>query len=245
MTATSLGEPSPSSNPALGDQSFLLRQTMVDCQVRTFDVTDQRLLQQMLDVPREDFLPASLGPLAYSDMVLNLVPSAPGAATRSLLPPLILARLLQEAGVRPDDRVLDVAPALGYSTALLAGLAKDVSALECESEWVAAMGGAFAAHGLKTVSVFQGPLAGGVASKAPFDLIVINGAVMAHLETLLDQLVDGGRLVAFHYERNDPTRRAGKAVRFEKIGGDISRRVLFDASLPVLDAFAEAERFTF
>ncbi|ACB95356.1 protein-L-isoaspartate O-methyltransferase family protein [Beijerinckia indica] len=245
MPATSLAEPVSPIAPAGGDQSAFLRQTMVDCQVRTFDVTDQRLLERMLEVPRESFLPASLAPVAYSDKVLRLAPTHPAGAERHLLPPLILARLIQGAQVTPNDHVLDIASGSGYSTALLAGLAHDVVALESEPEWAAFTRNAIAAHGLQTVSVVEGPLAEGVPAQAPFDLILINGAVEAQLETLFAQLQEGGRLLALTYEENDPTKRAGKAVRFEKIGGEISQRTLFDFSLPVLEAFARAEQFKF
>ena len=114
-------------------QSALHRRTMVDCQIRTFDVTDQPLLARMLDVPREDFLPPELAPLAYSDTGLQL---KSGGERRTLLPLLVLARLIQGAGVRSADKVLDVGAATGYSSALLAGLAGRVVALEIGSLFI-------------------------------------------------------------------------------------------------------------
>src|SRR5580700_734200 len=99
------------------------RRTMIDCQIRTFDVTDQQLLARMLEVPREHFLPLELAELAYSDIPLQLKPTGPSGERRTLLPPLVLARLIQAAGVGSTCTVLDVGAATGYTSALLAGLA--------------------------------------------------------------------------------------------------------------------------
>jgi len=225
-------------------QSEVLRRTMVDCQIRTFDVTDQLLLERLLAVPREIFLPAELAPLAYSDSNLLLRPGEPGPA-RSLLPPLILARLIQGARVSATDQVLDIASGSGYSTALLAGLAGDVVAVESDKGLADSMRHSLDAAGLGQVRTFVGPLDQGAASEAPFDIIFINGGVEANLDKLFAQLKDGGRLLAIQHLARDTTGRAGKAVRFEKIGGEISSRVLFDASAPVIDAFRKAEQFTF
>jgi protein-L-isoaspartate(D-aspartate) O-methyltransferase len=230
-------------------QSALHRRTMVDCQIRTFDVTDQQLLARMLEVPREHFLPAELEQLAYSDIALQLKPAGPGEERRTLLPPLVLARLIQGAGVGSTDTVLDVGAATGYSSALLAGLAGRVVALESERSSYNALYNALRSNldsfGLAKVQTLQAPLAEGAPEEAPFDLIFINGAVEANLEALFAQLKDGGRLVAIKPLPGDPTGRAGKAVRYEKIDGGKGYRVLFDASAPVLDAFRQDAQFTF
>jgi protein-L-isoaspartate(D-aspartate) O-methyltransferase len=230
-------------------QSALHRRTMVDCQIRTFDVTDQQLLARMLEVPREHFLPAELEQLAYSDIALQLKPAGPGEERRTLLPPLILARLIQGAGVGSTDTVLDVGAATGYSSALLAGLAGRVVALESERSPYNALYNALRSNldsfGLAKVQTLRAPLAEGAPEEAPFDLIFINGAVEANLEALFAQLKDGGRLVAIKPLPGDPTGRAGKGVRYEKIDGGKGYRVLFDASAPVLDAFRQDAQFTF
>jgi protein-L-isoaspartate(D-aspartate) O-methyltransferase len=230
-------------------QSALHRRTMVDCQIRTFDVTDQQLLARMLEVPREHFLPAELEQLAYSDIALQLKPAGPGEERRTLLPPLVLARLIQGAGVGSTDTVLDVGAATGYSSALLAGLAGRVVALESERSSYNALYNALRSNldsfGLARVQTLRAPLAEGAPEEAPFDLIFINGAVEANLEALFAQLKDGGRLVAIKPLPGDPTGRAGKGVRYEKIDGGKGYRVLFDASAPVLDAFRQDAQFTF
>jgi protein-L-isoaspartate(D-aspartate) O-methyltransferase len=226
-------------------RSALHRRAMVDCQIRTFDVTDQPLLARMLEVPREHFLPLELAPLAYSDIGLQLKLAGPGRERRTLLPPLVLARLIQGAGVASTGAVLDVGAATGYTSALLAGLAGRVVALESERSLYDALRSNLDAFGLATVETILAPLAEGAPEEAPFDVIFINGAVEANLEALFAQLQDGGRLVAIKRFPSDPSGRAGKAVRYEKIGGAKGYRVLFDASAPVLDAFRKDEEFTF
>lgn len=226
-------------------QSALHRRTMVDCQIRTFDVTDQRLLARMLEVPREHFLPMDLAPLAYSDTGLQLKSAGAGGERRTLLPPLVLARLIQAAGVGSTGTVLDVGAATGYSSALLAGLAGRVVALESERSLYDALRSNLDAFGLVKVQTILAPIAEGAPKEAPFDLIFINGAVEANLGTLFAQLKDGGRLVAIKPLPGDPTGRAGKAVRYEKIDGGKGYRVLFDASAPVLEAFRRDAQFTF
>jgi protein-L-isoaspartate(D-aspartate) O-methyltransferase len=223
-------------------QSELYRRTMVDCQVRTFDVTDQALLARMLEVPREQFLPAELAPLAYSDNGLQL---NSGGERRTLLPPLILARLIQGVHVTSADRVLDVGAATGYSSALLAGLAGEVVALESEPVLYNELRSNLDSYGLTKVRTVLGPLAGGAPAEAPFDVIFIHGAVEANLDALLAQLKEGGRLATFKPLPGDLTGRASKAVLYEKIAGGTGYRVLFDASAPVLEAFRQTEHFTF
>ncbi|MGA3340614.1 MAG: protein-L-isoaspartate O-methyltransferase [Methylocella sp.] len=223
-------------------QSARHRRTMVDCQIRTFDVTDQPLLARMLEVPREDFLPPELAPLAYSDTGLQV---KTGGERRTLLPPLVLARLIQGAGVRSADKVLDVGAATGYSSALLAGLAGRVVALESDPSLYNELRSNLDAFGLVKVESVLAPLSEGAPKEAPFDVIFINGAIEANLDALFAQLKDGGRLVALKPLSGDLTGRASKAVRYEKIDGGIGYRVLFDASAPILDAFRRDEQFTF
>lgn len=226
-------------------QSDILRRTMVDCQIRTFDVTDHRVLARMLEVPREQFLPPDLAAFAYSDLTLELKPSGPGGERRSLLPPLVLARLIQEAGVPADGSVLDVAPGTGYSSAVLAGLAGRVVALESDRSLCETMRANLDAAGLSEVRTICGPLAAGAPDEAPFDIIFVNGTVENNLDQLFAQLKEGGRLLALKHLPGDLTGRAGKAVRYEKVAGAKGYRVLFDAAAPVLEAFRQKEQFRF
>lgn len=226
-------------------QSAIRRRNWVDCQIRTFNVMDPQLLSRMLEVPREHFLPKELASLAYSDAALHIKPREQGGEGRALLSPPVLARLLQGAAVAATDSVLDVAPGTGYTTALLAGLAGCVAALESDPYLYKALRSNLDAFGLASVQTILGPLAKGAPAEAPFDLIFINGAVEANLDPLFGQLKEGGRLVAFQRLAGDSAGHLGKAVRYEKIGGSIGYRILFDASAPVLDAFRKVEEFTF
>ncbi|OBS50622.1 protein-L-isoaspartate(D-aspartate) O-methyltransferase [Methylosinus sp. 3S-1] len=215
---------------------------MVERQLRTFDVTDLPLLRRFLAVPRELFLPNDLAPLAYSDLPLTLK-SEHGRPLRQLLPPLVLARLLQEAEIRESDRVLLIGGGAFYSAALIAPLAREVVALESDARLAATAQSYLGALGLSGLRVEQGPLPAGVPAAAPFDLIVIEGAVEANLGALEAQLTGDGRLLAIA----KPDADAGWAVtRFERSGGQpAGTRALFDASAPVLEGFAKAPAFAF
>lgn len=216
-----------------------LRLTMVESQIRTFDVTDHAVIGRFLDAPREDFVPAAVRGLAYSDTALKI------GAERRLLTPMVLARMIQAAGIKPGDHVLDIAPGTGYSTAILAGLAPNVVALESDPDLQALTKANLAAAGFSNVPVFGGPLQEGVASAAPFDVIFVNGVVEAHLDHLSAQLRDCGKLVALWRTAGAANQHACRAVLFEKNSGALSRRDLFDAAGPRLDAFRADPAFVF
>ena len=116
------------------------RLTMVESQLRPNQVTDRRILAAMATLPRERFVPPRLSLLAYMDESVEVFPAIDGAPARFLLAPMVLARLVQLASVQPDDKVLDVGCATGYSTAVLAQLARSVIGLEPEPELAAARG---------------------------------------------------------------------------------------------------------
>ncbi|CAN2532332.1 MAG TPA: protein-L-isoaspartate O-methyltransferase [Methylosinus sp.] len=229
-----------SSQP--GSATAVLRQTMVERQLRTFDVTDLPLLRRFLTVPREIFLPQDIAPLAYSDLALTLDDER-GRPARSLLPPLVLARLLQEAGIRETDRVLDIAGGTFYSSALLSPLAQEIVALEDDARLAATARSYLQFIGAKNVRIETGPLAAGVPGAAPFDVIIIQGAVEAGLDRLFEQLTPDGRLLAIAKSEPD----AGWAVtRFDRSGGaPAGARALFDASAPVVKGFEKAPGFVF
>ncbi|MGO9134782.1 MAG: protein-L-isoaspartate O-methyltransferase family protein [Methylovirgula sp.] len=234
MPASNLTEPAP--------DYAAQRRTMVDCQIRTFDVTDHAVIARFLDVPREAFLPPELAPFAYSDMALKL---PMGQAGWHLLPPAILARLIQAAGIRPTDKILDVGSGNGYSAAILAGLAPDVVALESDAARCDAVKANLARADVTTVRVLNGPLADGAAAEAPFDVIVIDGGVEAQLDRLLQQLRTGGRLLTIVRKTTAPGYGASHAVCFESQAGRISSSMLFDADAVVLPEFHKAAEFVF
>jgi protein-L-isoaspartate(D-aspartate) O-methyltransferase len=211
------------------------RRNMVDSQLRTFDVTDHALLAAVQEVPRELFMPAGRGALAYLDQNVALSPG------RQMLQPMVLARLLQAAQIRTSSRVLDVASGLGYTSALLAKLGAEVVALESNEALAGESGQRLASAGVGgRVEIRTGALDEGCPDRAPFDVIVVNGLVEVTPETLFEQLGEGGRLVCL--KRNG---RAGHAMLFVRGGEGIGSRLLFDAIAPSLDEFREPAAFVF
>lgn len=214
-----------------------MRRAMVDAQVRANDVTDLRIVASMLETPRERFVPPSLSSFAYIDDDLMVKEGTP---PRYLMEPMVLAKLLQAAEIGADDLVLDVGAATGYSTAVLARLAGQVVALEQDAE-LAAQGGALLTElGLLNAAFVQGPLAAGWPAEAPYDVILLNGAVEVTPEALLGQLKPGGRLLAVVGRG-----RAGRATVFTNTSGGIGSRIVFDAAVPVLPGFEARPSFIF
>ncbi len=209
------------------------RFNMVETQIRTSNVTDVRIHAAMGAVPRERFIPSGAGQaLAYADVP---VPVAPG---RYLLDPRSFAKLLQLARITAEDRVLDVGCATGYSSAVLARLAKSVVALEQDADLVR-----IASQALEDVVgqvvVTQGALIEGFKSDAPYDVIFINGAIEQTPDTLLAQLAEGGRLVTVMKDGQS------RAWLFLKENGQVGKRPDFDADVPLLAGFKKAMGFVF
>lgn len=210
------------------------RRTMVDRQVRTADVTDLALIAAMLDVPRERFVPADHADVAYLDRDVAVAPG------RALLKPMVLAKLIQAAGVRSGDHVLDVGCTSGYAAAVLGRLAGSVTALDDEpalTDWAAKN---LSALGAANVAVKTGPLTAGWKPSAPYDAILIEGAVEIVPESLAGQLKPEGCLVCV-MGRNRP----GKAMVYLLVEGSLSGRQIFDATAPVVPGFSAPPAFVF
>jgi protein-L-isoaspartate(D-aspartate) O-methyltransferase len=214
------------------------RRTMVDTQIRVNDVTDARIIEALMAVPREAFVPEHRRALAYLDDDLAVVEAAPGRVARFLIEPMILARMLQAAGMGPESRVLDVGPATGYSTAVLARMAGVVTAVEADPALAAAAKAALA--DLANVAVVEGALEAGHAAGGPYDAILIEGSVDKVPDALTSQLAPGGRLVAVVGRG-----RAAKCLVHTRIGDEISARPAFDAAIPPLPGFSAAPGFVF
>jgi protein-L-isoaspartate(D-aspartate) O-methyltransferase len=210
-----------------------LRRTMVDGQIRTADVTDRTLIQAMLDVPRERFVSPAQASLAYLDLDLPV-----GDGTRRLLKPMVLAKMLQALDLSADDRVLDAGCATGYAATLLARLCGSVVALE-EEAGLASQARANLA-GLDYVEVVQGRIADGYPVGAPYDAILVEGAVEVEPEQLCRQLADGGRLICIR--GSGP---AAKATLYRRDADDLTLRDVFDAAGPALPGFAKPATFAF
>lgn len=217
---------------------FELRTKMVDGQIRTTDVTDPAILDAMSSVPREVFVDEKRRALAYIDEDIEIAPARPGSPARYLMEPSPFAKLLQLAEITPSDRVLDVGTGTGYSAAVLSLLAGSVVALESDS------GLAERARTLladaANVSVVTGKLGEGHAASAPYDVILLEGAVEQLPEALRSQLAEGGRLVAVEGLGN-----AGVARLHLKTGGSITSRRAFNAAVKPLPGFERTPAFEF
>ncbi len=215
------------------------RTTMVDCQVRTVDVTDYDVLDAFSAVPREAFVPDALKPLAYIDE--DLLVSAAGAPARYMMEPGPLARLVQLADILPGEAVLDLGPATGYSSAILARLAARVTAVEPDAALAEAARATLTSLGVDNVTVVTGPLAAGHAASAPYDVIIIEGAVEFIPEALDKQLAEGGRIVAVVGANG----LAAKATVFTRTGGVVSGRPVFNTHVRMLPEFVRPRAFVF
>lgn len=212
-----------------------LRTKMVNNQVRTRDVTDHGILRAMLEIPRERFVPGHCKPFAYADRDL---PVSEGG--RHLLPPATLARMIQALELKPDGLVLDVACGMGYGAALLAQTTGSVVALEDDAALVSAAEEILSDLSCDNVAVVQGPLDQAYPPEAPYDHILIEGAIELVPPAYVGQLRDGGVIVAV-----EGVGQAGRATLFTKAGGHLSSRFLFNAAAPLLEGFRKPSQFTF
>jgi protein-L-isoaspartate(D-aspartate) O-methyltransferase len=215
------------------------RTTMVDCQIRTIDVTEYDVLDAFSSVPREQFVPDHLKPLAYIDE--DILVSAKGAEPRYVMEAGPLARLLQLAEIAATDRVLDVGATTGYSAALLSQLAASVVALESDADLAAAAQANLATLGVDNVEVVVGPLTAGCPDKAPFNVILIEGSVEQIPDALYQQLAEGGRIVAVAGSHG----LAARATVYTRSGESVSGRPAFNTHIRPLPGFAQPKAFVF
>ena len=217
----------------------LQRKNMVESQVRPSDITDRRIIRAMSDVPRERYVPVASTAIAYGDLEIRLDAPAPGKPSRVMLAPRVLAKLLQLAAIEDHDDVLVVGAGLGYSAAIVARLAKSVTALEESESLAAGARKTLMDEGVASAEVVAGPLIAGVQGKAPFDVIVVEGGAETVPQALLDQLGLGGRLVVVSMQGV-----AGKAMIWRRHASGFDATDAFDASAPVLPGFAKVLAFS-
>ena len=218
----------------------LSRLNMVESQIRPSDVTDRRISRTMLALPREEFVPQQLKPVCYMDRDLVLPAEGDRGVARAMLAPRTLAKMIQALEIDEDGTVLDIGCGTGYSSSVLSHLAKSVFALEEDGGHAARARETLKALEIGNVDVRVGPLAAGLADEAPFDAILINGTVDFVPAALLDQLKDGGRLVAILAGDG-----IGRATQWLRISGRFGQASLFDASAPKLPEFTKAGGFVF
>jgi protein-L-isoaspartate(D-aspartate) O-methyltransferase len=214
------------------------RQNMVDGQVRPSDVTDIRILDAMLAVPREAFIPASQRALAYLDRDLDISDTA--STKRFLIKPAVTAKLLQAAGISDTDKVLVAGSAPGYTAAVVARFSGQVIATESDPAHVADAKKVLNQLGLGNVTFRASAPAEGDPENAPYDVIVLDGATEIRPDRLYRQLREGGRLVGV-FGLTKPSR----AMIVTNSHGDFGYRILFDAQVPVLPGMERSPAFVF
>ena len=212
---------------------FALRRTMmVDTQVRPSDVTKFPIIDAMLTVAREDFVPAAQREAAYMGENLDL------GGGRVLLEPRTLAKTLDALAISKNEFVLDVGCAHGYSAAIIAHMAEAVVAVEEDDGMAVEAQEALLSAGADNVILHKGALTDGAAEHGPYDVIVIQGGVSDVPSALTDQLKEGGRIACLFMDGALGEVRVGR-----KRGADISWRMSFNASAPVLDGFERKAAF--
>ena len=208
------------------------RTTMVDTQIRPADVTKFPIIEAMLQVRREKFVPDNLRETAYADAILNI------GFGRYILEPRTFAKMLDAVDIQRSELVLDVGCGFGYSSAIIGKFAEAVVALE-ENEFIALEAETtLASEGCLNTAVIQGKLQDGAEQHAPFDVIIIEGAVDEIPTALVAQLANGGRMVAVFNEKGQGVVRVGY-----KTGGRITWRFACNAYAPVLNGFEKVRTF--
>ena len=211
------------------------RANMVDCQLRPNQVTDHDLIEAFLSTPREKFVSSNYAPLAYADRSLML------SSERVMMPPMFLAKVLQECDIKKNDIILDVACGRGYGCAILSKLSSTVVGVENNIKLVNLANKALTELAADNAAVVEGDIEVGLPEQGPYDVILIEGGICTVPESYKEQLSLGGRLILFEMTGG----RNGHAVLYIKSTTTTSRRILFDAHLPVLPGFAEKTSFSF
>ncbi len=214
------------------------RQKMVDGQVRPSDVTDIRIIDAMLAIPREAFVPQQQRALAYLDLDLEVSEAA--AVKRFLIKPVVTAKMLQAADINETDNVLVVGCATGYAAAVVAKLARRVMATESDPSLAAKAKAVLTELGLGNVTVGVAAASEGDTANAPYDVIVLDGATEVTPERLYRQLKEGGRLVGVYAMTRPP-----RATVVTRSHDDFGNRALFDATVPVLPGLERLPAFVF
>ena len=209
------------------------RTMMVDTQVRPSDVTKFPIIDAMLSVPREAFVPRELRETAYVGENVDL------GGGRVVLDPRTLAKMLDALDIQGDELVLDIGSALGYSSAVIARMAEAVVAVEEDSAMIGESQDLLTENGADNVILHEGSLSEGAAEHGPYDVIILQGAVEHLPEGLTGQLKDGGRIACLFMEGALGAVRVGY-----KIDGHINWRFAFNAGAPVLPGFERHAAFT-
>lgn len=215
------------------------RRHMVTGQIMTGDVNNEEIIAALESVDRELFVPEIFKHVAYVDEDISV------GNGRFLMEPLAFARMVKYAAIQKNETVLDVASGTGYSSAVLSHFAQKVVALEEDADLSNKAKGLLASYG--NIECVQAPLVEGVSVRAPYDVILIQGAVEFIPQSFSDQLREGGRLLALEHVAQAKTGYAGlgKLVEYRKINNMLYRTMLHDASAPLIAAFRMPKPFIF
>lgn len=208
------------------------RTMMVDTQVRPSDVTKFPIIDAMLGVPREAYVPDRMREAAYMGENLAI------DSDRVMLEPRTLAKMLEALDIQPSHVALDIACGLGYSTAVLARLCDFVVAVEDDESRAEEAQSILSEQGIDNAAVMTGPLTEGAAKSAPYDIIMIQGGAEEVPDALLDQLREGGRIACVFLDGNLGVVRLG-----HKIDSVVNWRFAFNAGAPLLADFEKARAF--
>ena len=210
------------------------RFNMIEQQIRPWEVLDQRVLDLLNELPRENFVPQRYRKLAYADTTIPL------GDEQVMMPPRVEARILQGLNIQADETVLEVGTGSGYVTALLASLAEHVYSVDINAEMTRTAGEKLADHGIINVTLETGDAARGWDAHAPYDVIVITGSLPLLPNNFKQALNIGGRLLAIVGDAP-----AMDVVLITRVGeSEWTQETLFETDLPALINAPEPERFT-
>ncbi len=210
------------------------RQNMIEQQIRPWEVLDQRVLDLLNELPREDFVPQRYRNLAYADTTIPL------GNEQVMMPPRIEARILQGLNIQPDETVLEIGTGSGYVTGLLASLAEHVYSVDINTEMTRTAGEKLADHGIINVTLETGDAARGWDAHAPYDVIVITGSLPLLPDNFKQALKLGGRLLAI--VGDSPVMEVVLITREGE--SEWAQEALFETNLPALINAPEPERFS-
>jgi len=211
------------------------RDLMIKSQLRTWDVLDQRVLDLVARMPREEYVPAAYRNLAYVDMNIPL------GHGEVMMAPKLEARLLQELEIDPQDKILEIGTGSGYMAALLANLGRQVVSVEIRPEFTAAAAAKLAHHGVRNITLEVGDAALGWDRQKPYDVIVITGSLPILPETFQQSLAPGGRMIAI--VGRAPAMEVRRIRRLD--ANSFHEDSLFETVLPPLINATEPSRFVF
>lgn len=211
------------------------RFNMVEQQIRPWEVLDQDVLDLLMTVKREEFVPAAYRDLAFTEVEI------PIGCGQVMLKPVIEGKVLQALRLAKSDSVLEIGTGSGYFAALLAACTEWVRTLEIEPELVKLASANLARNGVENVVVVQGDGIGGWAERAPYDVIVVSGALPFVPQALLEQLKVGGRLFAFVGEA--PVMKA-RLITCES-EGRFRTEDIFETVVPMLKNAPQRDSFSF